>query len=74
MKIIFISATLAIIYQMRYSKAIRGSYEKDRDTFRYEILVGASLVVAFVVHERIANRGFFHWVMEVRTAFNSGLT
>ena len=69
MKIIFISTTLAIIYQMRYARMIRGSYKEDRDTFRYEFLIGASIIIALFVHERIADRGPIHWLMKVRPAF-----
>jgi hypothetical protein len=58
-------ATIAIIYQMRFVRSIRGSYDRERDTFRYEILVAGSLVIAIFVHERISNRGPIHWLVEV---------
>ena len=66
MKLFFIAATLAIIYQMRFSKTIRGSYDRDRDTFRYELLVGASVFLGFFVHERIYGKGWLHYFAEVR--------
>jgi ER lumen protein retaining receptor len=65
MKLFFIAATLAIIYQMRFSRTIRGSYDRERDTFRYEILVAASVVLGFFVHERIYGKGWLHYLSEV---------
>ena len=68
MKLFFLAATGAIIYQMMYSKTIRGSYDRDRDTFRYEILVAASVLLAFFVHEKVYGTGWLNYFFEVRRA------
>jgi ER lumen protein retaining receptor len=65
MKIIFIGATLAIIYQMRYNRAIKATYDADRDTFRYEFLIGGALVLAFILHEPITMKGTIHFFVQV---------
>lgn len=66
MKLIFISATLTIIYYMRYERVVRVTYDKDRDTFRSWIMVLVSWLLAFLFHERIRGRGFLHYQVEVR--------
>lgn len=72
MKILFISVTLAVVYLMRYKRIVRVTYDKDRDTFRSELLIAVSGVIALVVHERIHGAGYIHFIMEVRmsTAIN----
>jgi hypothetical protein len=70
MKLFFLGATFAIIYQMRYARTIKGSYDRDRDTFRHEILIGISLVLAFVVHEGIKGRGMIHYLVQVRACMS----
>jgi ER lumen protein retaining receptor len=67
MKVLFISVTLAVVYLIRYKRIIRVTYDKDRDTFRSELLIAVSTVCALLVHERIKGAGYFHFVMEVRT-------
>jgi hypothetical protein len=67
MKILFIGVTLAVIYQMRYTRIIKVTYNKDRDTFRSELLIAVSAVCALVVHERIHGAGYIHFFMEVRS-------
>jgi hypothetical protein len=66
MKLIFISATLTIIYYMRYERVVKCTYDRDRDTFRSWIMVIASWLLAFLFHERIKGRGFLHYQVEVR--------
>jgi hypothetical protein len=61
MKILFIASTLAIVYQMRFRRIVKVTYDKERDTFRSEILVGASVLLAFMVHEGFQNKGMFHY-------------
>lgn len=67
MKLFFIGATLALIYLMRFHRTIRSSYDRVWDTFRYEILVGASVLLATTVHARIRPAGWVHWTVEVRS-------
>lgn len=62
---LFIGTTLAIVYQIRYKRTVKVTYDKERDTFRSELLIGASVLVAFIVHERIHGKGFFHYLQEV---------
>lgn len=65
MKMIFIGATLMIIYYMRYERVVRCTYDRDRDTFKSWIMVLASWLLAFLFHERIKGRGFMHYQVEV---------
>ena len=67
MKVLFISVTLAVVYLIRYKRIIRVTYDKDRDTFRSELLVAVSSVCALLVHERIHGAGYIHFLMEVRS-------
>lgn len=66
MKMLFIGTTLAIVYQIRFKRTVKVTYDKDRDTFRSELLIGVSVLIAFLVHERIHGKGFFHYLQEVR--------
>lgn len=65
MKMLFIGVTLAVIYQIRYKRIIKVTYDKDRDTFRSELLIAISGVCALVVHERIHGAGYLHFIREV---------
>lgn len=65
MKVLFIGTTLAIVYQIRFKRTVKVTYDKDRDTFRSELLIGVCVLVAFLVHERIHGKGFFHYLQEV---------
>ena len=67
MKVLFISVTLAVVYLIRYKRIIRVTYDKDRDTFRSELLVAVSSVCALLVHVRIHGAGYIHFLMEVRS-------
>ena len=69
MKILFISVTLAVVYLIRYKRIIRVTYDKDRDTFRSEMLIAVSTVCALLVHERIKGAGYLHFLMEVCISF-----
>lgn len=48
MKIIYLGATGAIVYLMRYDKAVRGTYDRDQDTFRHQFLAAPCFVLALV--------------------------
>lgn len=65
MKLIFISSTLAIVHQMRSNRTIKATYDRERDTFRYEFLIGGSLLLATVLHEPIRRPGVIHFVAQV---------
>lgn len=66
MKVLFISVTLAVVYLIRYKRIIRVTYDKDRDTFRSELLIAVSAVCALIVHEAINGAGYIHYWKEVR--------
>jgi hypothetical protein len=66
MKLLFIYVTVSVVYLMRYKRIIRVTYDKDRDTFRSELLVAMSTVCALFVHEHIKGAGYIHFMMEVR--------
>lgn len=65
MKLFFLGATGALIYQMRFNRTIRGSYDRERDTFRYELLVVGSLLLAPFVHEKVRGNGWGIYCFEV---------
>lgn len=52
MKLVFIGSSLAIVWCMRYHRVVRRSYDRELDTFRYWILVGACFALGLVLHEK----------------------
>ena len=52
MKIVFIVSSLAIVWCMRFHPLVRRSYDRELDTFRHYLLVGASFVLALLLHEK----------------------
>ena len=60
MKIIFITATLTIIWYMRKHKSVSQTYSKDEDTFKAEYLLVPCFLLALLVNHELS-------VMEVRT-------
>ncbi|RRT39349.1 hypothetical protein BHE74_00047151 [Ensete ventricosum] len=56
MKIVFISSSIAIVWCMRFHPVVRRTYDKEQDTFRHYLLVGVSLVLALLFHERFTIR------------------
>jgi hypothetical protein len=57
MKVLFITVTLTVIYQMRYRPSVRDTYDKARDTFPYEVLVLGSAALACVSRSPNPNLG-----------------
>ncbi|XP_020575913.1 ER lumen protein-retaining receptor A-like [Phalaenopsis equestris] len=56
MKVVFISSSIAIVWCMRAHPLVRRTYDKELDTFRHYILVGGSLVLAFIFHDEFTVR------------------
>ena len=54
MKLIFISATLAIIWYMRKHRVVSQSYSKEEDTFKIAYLVGPALLLALLVNHELS--------------------
>lgn len=52
MKLVFIGSSLAIVWCMRYHRAVKRSYDRELDTFRHFLLILASFVLALVCHEK----------------------
>lgn len=52
MKVVFIASSVAIVWYMRFDRAIRRSYDRDLDTFRHYFLVGACFLLALLVNEK----------------------
>lgn len=52
MKLIFIGSTLAIVWCMRFHRIVKRSYDSQIDTFRHHYLIGASFVLALLLHEK----------------------
>jgi len=63
MKIIFITATLSIIWYMRKHKTVSQTYSKEEDTFRLEYLIVPSFLLALLVNHELS-------VMEVLWTFS----
>lgn len=59
MKIIFITATLSIIWYMRKHKTVSQTYSKDEDTFKSEYLLVPCFLLALLINHELS-------VMEVR--------
>ncbi|KAL3520084.1 hypothetical protein ACH5RR_018233 [Cinchona calisaya] len=59
MKLVFIGSSLAIVWCMRYHRAVRRSYDRELDTFRHYFLILASFVFALVVHEKFTVQEIF---------------
>ncbi|CAH1440366.1 unnamed protein product [Lactuca virosa] len=52
MKVVFIGSSVAIVYCMRWHHAVKRSYDRDLDTFKYQFLVLACFLLALVLHEK----------------------
>ncbi|KAJ6824341.1 uncharacterized protein M6B38_354075 [Iris pallida] len=63
MKVVFISSTVAIVWCMRRHPVVRRSYDRDQDTFQHYFLVGGSLALGLIFHDRFT-------VKEVLWAFS----
>jgi ER lumen protein retaining receptor len=50
MKIVFLSATGAILYYMKFHKVVKLTYDKEQDTFKYQFLVIPCLGLALLVN------------------------
>ena len=50
MKVVFIATSYGIVYYMRFHRVVRLTYDKEQDTFRSYVLVGAAAVMAMIVH------------------------
>ncbi|KAH0696962.1 hypothetical protein KY290_014386 [Solanum tuberosum] len=64
MKLVFIGSSLAIVWCMRYHRVVRRSYDRELDTFRYWILLGASFILALVLHEKFTLQEVF-WAFSI---------
>ena len=52
MKVVFIASSLAIVWCMRYHRAVRRTYDRELDTFRHYFLILGSFVLALIFHEK----------------------
>ena len=48
MKLVFLGASFAILYQMRVPRAVRSTYDKAHDTFRTAFLVAPCALIALL--------------------------
>lgn len=56
MKVVFISSSISIVWCMRAHPLVQRTYDKDLDTFKHYILVGGSLLLAFIFHDEFTVR------------------
>ncbi|XP_052200770.1 ER lumen protein-retaining receptor A-like isoform X2 [Diospyros lotus] len=64
MKVVFIGSSLAIVWCMRWHRAVKRSYDRELDTFRHFFLVAASFVLALFVHEKFTFQEIF-WAFSI---------
>nr|KAJ0227348.1 hypothetical protein LSAT_V11C100043840 [Lactuca sativa] len=50
--VVFIGSSVAIVCCMRWHHAVKRSYDRDLDTFKYQFLVLACFLLALVLHEK----------------------
>lgn len=50
MKVIYLTATFAIIYYMRADRVVKQTYDREQDTFRYLFLVVPCFLLALVLN------------------------
>jgi len=68
MKVVFITSSAAIVWCVRRHPQVRRTYDKEQDTFRHEVLVAASLMLALMFHERFTFREVMfslYWICPV---------
>lgn len=51
MKLLFITVTLSVVYQMRLRPVVKDTYDKEKDTFPYQILVVAAILLGCLPNE-----------------------
>ena len=51
MKLVFLGTSLSIIYFMRFHPTIRGTYDKEQDTFRSVFLLVPCAVLALIINQ-----------------------
>ncbi|XP_027105598.2 ER lumen protein-retaining receptor A-like [Coffea eugenioides] len=64
MKVVFIVSSLAIVWCMRYHRAVRRTYDRELDTFRHYFLILGSFVLALIFHEKFTVREIF-WAFSI---------
>ncbi|CAN6337010.1 unnamed protein product [Urochloa humidicola] len=56
MKVVFITSSAAIVWCMRRHPQVRRTYDKEQDTFRHVVLIGAAFLLALIFNERFTFR------------------
>lgn len=64
MKVVFIGSSLAIVWCMRYHRAVRRTYDRELDTFRQYFLILLSFVLALIFHEKFTFQEIF-WAFSI---------
>ncbi|XP_071930600.1 ER lumen protein-retaining receptor A-like isoform X2 [Coffea arabica] len=64
MKVVFIASSLAIVWCMRYHRAVRRTYDRELDTFRHYFLILGSFVLALIFHEKFTVQEIF-WAFSI---------
>ncbi len=54
MKLIFLGSSLAIIYYMRFHRAVRHTYDREQDTFRVAFLVVPCALLALLINQEFS--------------------
>lgn len=66
MKIIFLATSFSIVYYMRFHKVVRLTYDKEQDTFRSSVLIGACALLAILLHKHVVKA----WLFEMLWTFS----
>ncbi|KAL8259449.1 hypothetical protein R6Q59_027402 [Mikania micrantha] len=64
MKVVFIASSLAIVYCMRWHRAVKRSYDRDLDTFKYQFLALGCFLLALGLHDEFTFLEIF-WAFSI---------
>lgn len=56
MKLIFLGTSFSIVWYMRYHKTVRGSYDRNNDSFRHYFLIPPCLALALLINNKFTFR------------------
>lgn len=52
MKLVFLGTTFSIVHYMTRHRAVKQTYDREHDSFRYEFIVGPCAVLALILHSQ----------------------
>lgn len=74
MKVVYIAASVTVVYTLQYREPWRTSYDSVRDNFpHWRYLVAPCAVLALIVNDAFLKYGYFEFVREILWAFSEYL-